>query len=397
MILPIGDTPNERSVPVVTYLLIAVNVAVYFLVTVPLGAERPDPSNPLVAEYVRTMTGALGGRVSASELLENLSTYDLFVFTHAFRPVAPTLSGLFLSMFLHGGLVHLVGNMLFLWIYGDNVEQRLGRLRYLVAYLGTGIAATLFHWASDRSSAIPVVGASGAIAGILGLYFVWFPRNRVRLLALFPPFLMNVFEVPSRLVLGLFLIADNLLPYLMDRSPSGVAHGAHIGGFVAGVAAAWLLDRYQLIARPPEYRHGAAPGPGDASGLGRAIADGRFADAAETYFASPAHAVRGALSPRDAVPLAHWLRENGHVDASVRALLRALHDHPTGSGAGDAHALAGTILTDDLAQPALGFQHFRRALDVGVDAAGEAAARRGLAEIAARQKRNIGHPYRARA
>ena len=105
-------------------------------------------------------------------------------------------------MFLHAGFLHLFGNMLFLWIYGDNVEHRLGHVPYLFWYLATGVAATLFHMLGASGSQIPLVGASGAISGMLGFYFVWFPRNQVRLLWLLPPFVMQVFEVPARLVLG---------------------------------------------------------------------------------------------------------------------------------------------------------------------------------------------------
>src|SRR5262249_9957 len=133
--------------------------------------------------------------------------------------------------------------MSFLWIYGDNVERRLGTVGYLLTYLGTGIAATLFHWAGAPGSPLPVVGASGAISGVLGCYFVWFPRNVVRLLWLLPPFLGQVFEVPARVVLGLYLVAENLLPYLFASDDAGVAHGAHIGGFLAGLAVAWIANR----------------------------------------------------------------------------------------------------------------------------------------------------------
>ena len=115
-------------------------------------------------------------------------------------------------MFLHGSLMHLFGNMLFLWIYGDNVERRLGSFAFLLWYLLTGVAATLAHALVFSSSEVPLVGASGAISGVLGFYFVWFPRNVVRMLAFLPPFLMQVFEIPARYVLGMYLVLDNLCP-----------------------------------------------------------------------------------------------------------------------------------------------------------------------------------------
>jgi membrane associated rhomboid family serine protease len=241
VVLPIGDAPNPRGVPVVTYLLIAANVAVYLLVSLPLTATPPAPGDPALDAYLRAMSHAVRGDVPLQVLRQQATQYDLFVFTHAFRPVAPTLAGLFASMFLHAGLMHLAGNMLFLWIYGDNVERRLGPIGYLSTYLGSGVAATLAHWAGAPGSVLPVVGASGAISGVLGCYFLWFPRNVVRLLWLFPPFIGRIFEVPARIVLGFYLIADNLLPYLLTAGEGGVAHGAHIGGFVAGLAVAWLV------------------------------------------------------------------------------------------------------------------------------------------------------------
>jgi len=243
VVLPIGDAPNPRGVPVVTYLLIAANVAVYLLVSLPLTVTAPAPADPTLDAYLRAMSHAVRGDVPLQVLRQQATQYDLFVFTHAFRPAAPTLAGLFVSMFLHAGLMHLAGNMLFLWIYGDNVEYRLGSVRYLGAYLVTGIAATCAHWATAPDSPLPVIGASGAISGILGFYFLWFPQNIVRLLWLLPPFLGRVIEVPARLVLGFYLVADNLLPFLIAGEGSGVAHGAHIGGFLAGLGLAWAADR----------------------------------------------------------------------------------------------------------------------------------------------------------
>src|SRR4030095_2994585 len=183
----------------------------------------------------------------------------LFVFQWGFRPAHPSLVDLFTCMFLHGSLLHLVGNMLFLWIYGDNVEHRLGPVRYLLWYLATGVAATVFHTIRASQSELPLIRASGAISGIPGFYFIWFPRNHVRLLWLLPPFLMQTFEVPARLVLGVYLVLENVLPYLVTSGDTGVAHGAHIGGFLAGLGgarglgAAWVRERGEMAFRPPEY------------------------------------------------------------------------------------------------------------------------------------------------
>ena len=137
MFLPLGDAPNPRGVPWVTYGLIAANVAVYLFVSLPLSLTRPDPSDPAVLEYVRLLLDVMPG-VSPAELVQQITAYDLFVLDHGFRPVAPQPVDLLASMFLHAGFMHLAGNMLFLWIYGDNVEHRLGPGRYLLAYLLTG-------------------------------------------------------------------------------------------------------------------------------------------------------------------------------------------------------------------------------------------------------------------
>jgi len=398
MVLPIGDAPNPRGVPVVTYLLIAVNVAIYVLVTLPLGVERPNPSDPLLHEYVRVMSEAIGDPRVAREALAHVSAYDLVVFSWGLRPAHPSLGDLFASMFLHGGLMHLVGNMLFLWIYGDNVEHRLGSLGFLLAYLVTGVAATAFHAAGDWSSQIPMVGASGAISGVLGFYFVWFPRNHVRLLWLLPPFVMQVFEVPARLVLGIYLILDNLLPYLVVSGGRGVAHGAHIGGFVAGLAGAWLMDGLSLRERPPEFAASAAVPPEKPRHVGRAIAAaidaGRLEEAAEEYFAMPSGASRGVLSPGHAIALGEWLHAHGHLEAAVVLARRHLRDFPRGPGRAEAHLIAGEALLAG-GQPTPAYQHLQDVLDGDPAPEIVARARAGIAAIEALQKRRIGQLRRA--
>jgi membrane associated rhomboid family serine protease len=258
VIFPIGDTPNPRGAfPAVTYLLIALNVAVYFFWTLPLSETAPSPQDPLLQVYLEEMSRAFQDRARLQALLANLSVYDLFVFRWGFRPADPSVATLFVSMFLHAGFLHLFGNMLFLWIYGDNVEHRLGHVRFLLAYLLSGVAAVGFHALAARDSPIPMVGASGAISGALGFYFIFFPRNRVKLLWFLPPFLIQTFEVPARIVLGFYIVLDNILPYLFQSADAGVAHGAHIGGFFLGVAGGWWMSRRDIEHRPDEYA--AAP------------------------------------------------------------------------------------------------------------------------------------------
>lgn len=177
------------------------------------------------------------------DVARRTTLYDLFVFEYGFRPAAMSAVTLFTSMFLHGSLMHLAGNMLFLWIYGNNVEHRLGPAGFLFWYLATGIAAAAFQTAFNLRSQIPMIGASGAISGVLGFYFIWFPRHTVRLFAFLFPFFVGTLYVPARVVLAIYLLVDNLLPFLVASGMGGVAHGAHIGGFVAGVGVALMLHR----------------------------------------------------------------------------------------------------------------------------------------------------------
>lgn len=241
MFIPVGDTPNPRGIPLITWLLIGINIAVFLLISIPLMDRPADPSDPLFREFLWTLQerGLDAGRIAAQA-----SAYDLFVFRHGFRPAEFAVSNLFSSLFLHAGWPHLAGNMLFLWIFGDNVEYRLGKGSYLITYLGTGIAATLFFSLFAPDSGVPMLGASGAISGILGCYFWWFPGNHVKVFIFLFPFWMDIILVPARIVLGLYLLVDNLLPFLLQTgAATGVAHGAHIGGFIAGLGLALVLGR----------------------------------------------------------------------------------------------------------------------------------------------------------
>ena len=397
MILPLGDTPNPRGVPVVTYALVAANIAVYVFLTLPLSVLPAEPTDPQLDEYVRIVERSLPQRVPFREIARHTSAYDLFVFRHGFRPAAPQLPNLVYALFLHAGFLHLFGNMLFLWIYGDNVEHQLGPLRYLLAYLGTGVAATMFHTAFDRGSPLPLIGASGAISGVLGFYFRWFPRNQVRLLFVFFPFFMNVIMVPARVVLGLFIIADNLLPFLLTRGieSGGVAYGAHIGGFIAGLTVAWLIDRREMLAQPHHERdEGTAAGPTHtaAAAIDAAIADGDFATAARTYFALEPAATRRLLSPANSLVLADWLREHDHAQAALVVYRRHLRDFVRGPGLAEAHLGAGLVQLELLHQPTPAYQHFLAAMDSDPPPHVAARARGALEPIAAQQKFAIRYP-----
>jgi membrane associated rhomboid family serine protease len=388
MILPLSDAPNPPRVPYVTYALIAVNCLVYVLFNLPLESQAANLADPALGEYLRALQQSLPANVPIESVLQQLTAFDLFVFEHGYRPGAPQVTDLFTSLFLHSGFMHLFGNMLFLWIYGDNVEYQLGRLAYLFWYLVTGVIATLSFALLSPGSLIPMVGASGAISGVLGFYFVWFPRNVVRMFVFLFPFFMNTVTVPARIVLGIYLFADNLLPLLltMGQRGGGVAHGAHIGGFVAGMAVAWALNRREVAAAPEAYRKAAAGEPAAADVLAGAIQEGDMLGAARSYFALPPEKARRALAPGDSIRLAAWLAENGQGEAALVVYRRHLRDYPSGPGTAEAHVGAGLVQLHVLGQPVPAYQHFLDALDLDPAPETAAIARQALAEIAQAQK-----------
>lgn len=247
MFFPIGDSPNPPGFRAwITWLIIAINVLIYLALSLPLTLAVPDPADPALRAYFDAILPQLPAGPIAQQVMNSVTQYDLYVFAHGFKPALPALDDLFSAMFLHSGVGHLLGNMLFLWIYGDNVEHRLGRVRYLLAYLLTGVAATLGFSLLDPASTLPMIGASGAISGVLGFYFLLFPRNVVRMAFVLFPFGLRVFNISARWVLGAYVLIDNVLPLLIGAA-SGVAYGAHLGGFIAGVGLAWIGDR--VVAR----------------------------------------------------------------------------------------------------------------------------------------------------
>ncbi len=205
--MPLGDDNSQsKSPPVITYALILVNVLVFFI---ELGG-----GDAFVEKWSFVPSRFLG------------------------EPVVdfPTL---FTSMFMHGGWMHLGGNMLYLWIFGDNVEDNFGKIPYLVFYLLCGVAATFSQLAFNAASTIPNLGASGAIAGVLGAYIIMFPNERIRVL------IGNAVTVmPALLVIGVWFLLQFLSSVDSLQSTQdvgGVAYLAHVGGFVAGVGLTFLF------------------------------------------------------------------------------------------------------------------------------------------------------------
>ncbi|MEO0599944.1 MAG: rhomboid family intramembrane serine protease [Myxococcota bacterium] len=277
-IFPIGDAPNPQGFrPWVTWLLIAANVLVYVVFTLPQSYELLAPTDPAFLDYLELVRQLVPEGTDLSML--TVTQWDLSVYEYGFRPSAPNLFDLFSSMFMHAGLAHLGGNMLFLWIYGDNVEHRLGRTWFLLAYLATGVVATLAFAAWEGfASGVPLVGASGAISGVLGLYFVSFPRNVVKMFVLLLPFFVNTIVLPAWVVLGVYVLFDNLVPLLFAGSATGVAYGAHLGGFVAGMGVAWAVSA-RGISMPESAPRGQSGQVVELSRSGDDSLDGIVADA----------------------------------------------------------------------------------------------------------------------
>jgi membrane associated rhomboid family serine protease len=230
--IPIRDDQPRFSTPFVNNFLIVLNLLIF------LGEAALDPNNLKIllfqfglvpAQVIGVLTGA-----------------------HHLNPIA-ALIPFVTSMFLHGSWLHVGGNMLFLWIFGDNVEDYLGHLKYLAFYMLSGIAAAATQVALTPHSRIPTVGASGAIAGVLGAYFILYPKARV--LIWFPP--VFFFHLPSWVMLGYWFVIQFLsgtassLSYA-GNSDGGIAFWAHVGGFIAGVVMIKIFSE-----RPQRNRYGA--------------------------------------------------------------------------------------------------------------------------------------------
>jgi membrane associated rhomboid family serine protease len=149
---------------------------------------------------------------------------------------------IFTSMFLHGGLVHMAGNMLYLWIFGNNVEDSMSRTRFIFFYFLCGAAAAYSHAAANAASIVPMIGASGAVSGVLGAYLMLYPRTRVLTLVIFGFFIRTI-EVPAMFVLGFWFVLQFLNALISAGTGQGIAWYAHVGGFVAGIVLIGLFKR----------------------------------------------------------------------------------------------------------------------------------------------------------
>ncbi len=236
--IPLKDENPTRHRPVITVLLIAACVGIYlFWQPSPLGSTGED--GQFAAEHAAIPCEIVEGRPLTVEELRatNLDRPDACGIVENGTPYVPGKSvwlSVLTSMFLHGSLLHLGGNLLFLWIFGNNIEDRLGPVRYLLFYVAGGVVATLAHVALNLDSTIPMVGASGAIAGVMGAYLVWFPDAPVRTLLTF--FLILIVRIRAKWVLGFWFVLQ-----FFTSPNSGVAWAAHVGGFVFGALVGLLV------------------------------------------------------------------------------------------------------------------------------------------------------------
>ena len=392
MFFPLGDEPNPRGRAYVNWTLIAANVVIFLTTAVPLMGQAADPSDPLFGEYLAFIRRHLPD-AAPHVLAGQISAYDLFVFHWGYRPGSPALINVFTSMFMHGGWAHLFGNMLFLYIFGDNVEHRMGRVGYLVTYLACGAAATFFFALLAGDSQTPLVGASGAISGVLGLYFVWFPRNVVKTI-----FFFQLIRLPARLVLGSYLVIDNLLPFIAGPvGRGGVAHGAHIGGFVAGFLLAWGLQRgsgkspalerfaprdpwgrssqpsFEPVREPPRIPVNAS------QSFREALAMGAWHDVYRAYVAM-AQNERDRIDKADAIRFADWLTDQGDYDVALALLRRFIEVQRDPQWLARAHLRAGLIGLHFKNDSAEASNHFYKVLELGASNDMQQVARNALAQ-----------------
>jgi membrane associated rhomboid family serine protease len=252
-VIPIRDVNPTSRTAWLTMALIVANVAIFVLWAPTFSTPQEQQEflfcNALIPYEVANQTTLADGGTEANEAIQESFGADaeeasaLQTFLRTSCPDKSWLASVFVSMFLHGSWLHLAGNMLFLWIFGNNVEDRLGRLVFLLLYVLGGLAATGLQLAFDPNAAVPNVGASGAIAAILGAYLVLFPNARIHTLVIF--FFITFVDLPAVAVLLAWFVLQLFSGVgEMGRSVGGgVAYWAHVGGFAFGWTMTWLLFR----------------------------------------------------------------------------------------------------------------------------------------------------------
>jgi membrane associated rhomboid family serine protease len=221
--IPLKDNLPTHSFPFVTIALIAVNIAA-FLYQVSLGAAG--------GEQLVLALGAI--------------PFDLMQPFETTVPIPAVAASLFTSMFLHGGILHLGGNMLYLWIFGNNIEDVMGHTRFIFFYLLCGLIAVFTHASFEAMSRIPMIGASGAVSGVLGAYLLLFPRARI-LTLIWLGFFTRTFWIPAIFLLGFWFVGQLVNTLSVPRGTGGVAFLAHVGGFIAGMALIFFFRKRRLL------------------------------------------------------------------------------------------------------------------------------------------------------
>jgi membrane associated rhomboid family serine protease len=250
-VFPLKDNiPTDRT-PFVTIALIAINVFVYFVLQ--KGGILSGPSDSGVVHY-----GAIPYEITHPGQQCDISPDGRFIQCGQGLGGPSTIVTVITAMFMHGSILHLGGNMLFLWIFGNNVEDAMGHVRFAIFYLLGGIAALALQTAIQPNAAIPTVGASGAIAAVLGGYILLYPRARV-VTVIFIVFFFTILELPAIAVLGLWFLQQVAFGYFDLANPAGgggggVAYFAHIGGFAFGLLTIKLFaNRQKDYTVPPKY------------------------------------------------------------------------------------------------------------------------------------------------
>ena len=222
---PIGDDNTDRTItPIVNYAFLGINILVFVLLQGLGGNDAFTYAFSLVPKEITTGVDLTGVQV-VRDSLGNSGEIK-----HYATPL-PVYFNFLSSMFMHGSIAHIFGNMLFLWIFGDNLENLLGHVRYAIFYIVCGIAAATAQIIMGTDSIIPMLGASGAISGVLGGYVLLFPQRQVR--AIIFNFLTTV---PAFVAIGIWIVYQLIVGYMTDPGTGGVAYAAHIGGFFAGLA-----------------------------------------------------------------------------------------------------------------------------------------------------------------
>lgn len=222
---PIGDDNSDRHIqPFVNYAFIAINILVFVLLQGIGGNDAFTYTYSLVPKEITTGIDLVGLQTITDTITGQTGQIQNYA-----TPL-PVYFNFLSSMFMHGGFAHIFGNMLFLWVFGDNIENRLGHFRYGIFYLLCGIAAALGQILMQTDSIIPMLGASGAISGVLGGYLLLFPKRSVKAI------IFNFFTtVPAYVALGIWIVYQIVQGYLTPAGTGGVAYAAHIGGFIAGL------------------------------------------------------------------------------------------------------------------------------------------------------------------